>query len=45
MGHKKIAIVMGDIEATSAHDRLSGILQAFKDYGVDPDPELTVNGE
>jgi DNA-binding LacI/PurR family transcriptional regulator len=45
MGHRRIAIVTGDMEATSAHDRLSGTLQAFKDYGVDPDPELIVNGE
>jgi LacI family transcriptional regulator len=45
MRHKKIAIVTGDMEATSAHDRLTGTLQAFKDHGVDPDQELIVNGE
>ena len=44
MGHKRIAIVTGDMEASSAHDRLSGTLTAFKDYGVEVDQSLIVNG-
>jgi LacI family transcriptional regulator len=45
LNHKKVAIVTGDMEATSAHERLLGTLEAFKDYGVDLDPALIVNGD
>ena len=45
LGHTKIAIITGDMQVSSAHERLNGSLEAFKSNGVEPPTrEYILNG-
>lgn len=43
-GHRRIAVITGDINSRSSRDRLRGFRQAMKQAGVAPDDHLTVQG-
>ena len=45
LGHRKIAIITGDMLVLSAHERLNGSLEGFNAYGEEPpNPDLILNG-
>ena len=44
LGHRKIAVITGDIESPSALQRLKGYKQALQNYGVAFDPGLIQEG-
>ncbi len=45
LGHTNIAIITGDMQAISSHDRLAGTFQAFKDYRINADHDIILEGE
>lgn len=42
LGHDRIGVIAGNSQTSTGAERSSGILQAFTDHGLDPDPELLV---
>ena len=45
LGHRRIAIITGDMQASSSHDRLAGSLQALADYGLNADHDSILDGD
>jgi LacI family repressor for deo operon, udp, cdd, tsx, nupC, and nupG len=43
-GHRRIAVITGDINSTSSRDRLRGFRQATRRAGLQPDERLIVQG-
>lgn len=44
LGHKKIAIIVGDMTHRSAQLRLEAYRQSLRDHGIDPNPDYEVRG-
>jgi LacI family transcriptional regulator len=44
-GHQNIAHIVGIQDHQDAVDRMEGYLQALRDSGIEPDPELLVQGD
>jgi LacI family transcriptional regulator len=44
LGHRRIAMVNGDPEVPTARDRRRGYLETLRDHGIEPRPELIVDG-
>lgn len=44
LGHERIAIVKGPAVNGEAQERLEGYQQALRDAGIEPDPQLEVDG-
>jgi LacI family transcriptional regulator len=42
LGHRRIAHIGGPREFSSGHDRHEGFLEAMRDNGLEPDPDLVV---
>jgi LacI family transcriptional regulator len=42
LGHRRIAHIAGPLEFSSGFDRREGFLEAMRDTGLEPDPELVV---
>jgi LacI family transcriptional regulator len=45
LGHQNIAHIIGVREQQDAVDRLEGYMQALRDSGIEPDPDLLVQGD
>jgi LacI family transcriptional regulator len=45
LGHRRIAHIAGPLDYSTGFDRHEGFLEAMRDAGLDPDPELTVVSE
>ena len=45
LGHRKIAILSGDVRTSTAKDRVSGYRMALEGMGISYDPELVFFGE
>ena len=43
-GHRRIALITGRPELTSARTRTTGFFQAFREFGLEPASGITVNG-
>ncbi len=44
LGHRRIALVNGDLEVPTARDRRRGYLDTLRDHGIESRPELIVDG-
>ena len=44
-GHKKIAHITGDLNTTTARDRLAGYKKALHDFDIEIDEELIIEGD
>ena len=44
LGHRRIALVNGDPEVPTARDRRRGYLEALREHGIVPQPELIIDG-
>ena len=44
LGHRRIALVNGDPEVPTARDRRRGYLDTLRDHGIEPRPELIIDG-
>ena len=44
MGHRKIAMVTGPSESSTANERKKGYLRALEDYAISVDPNLIISG-
>jgi LacI family repressor for deo operon, udp, cdd, tsx, nupC, and nupG len=44
LGHRRIAVITGDIASTSSRDRLRGFRRALQQAGVKPDERCVVEG-
>lgn len=42
LGHRRIAHIGGPLEFSSGHDRHDGFLEAMREGGVEPDPDLVI---
>ena len=45
LGHRRVAVITGDLDTTAGRDRLSGSQTAVTRLGLDPDPDLVVAGD
>jgi LacI family transcriptional regulator len=45
LGHRRIAHIAGPLDYSTGFDRHEGFLEAMRDAGLDPDPELIVVSE
>jgi LacI family transcriptional regulator len=45
LGHRRIAHIAGPLDYSTGFDRHEGFLEAMKDAGLDPDPQLIVVSE
>lgn len=45
LGHRKIAIITGKLDAQIARERLQGYEQALEEAGIPPDPSLVLEGD
>jgi LacI family transcriptional regulator len=45
LGHRRIAHIAGPLDYSTGFDRHEGFLEAMRDAGLDPDPELVVVSE
>jgi len=44
LGHRRIGLITGKRDTLTGRERLRGYLEAFKDYGLEPDEELIKDG-
>jgi LacI family transcriptional regulator len=44
LGHRRIALVNGDPQVPTARDRRRGFLEALREHGIAPQPELMLDG-
>jgi len=44
LGHRRIALVSGDPEVPTARDRRRGYIGALREHGIEPRPELIIDG-
>lgn len=45
LGHRRIAHITGPLGRSTAEDRRAGYIDALKDAGIKPDPDLEVSGD
>ncbi len=45
LGHRRIAHIQGPAEYLASHDRYQGYVQALGEAGMEPDPELVLEGD
>jgi len=45
LGYKNIVIITGDMQVSSAHERLAGTLKAFHESGIEPKKESIFEGD
>jgi LacI family transcriptional regulator len=45
LGHRRIAHLAGPQELSTGHLRMSGFMDAMRDAGIEPDPELVLIGD
>jgi len=44
LGHRRIALVNGDPKVPTARDRRRGYMETLRDHGIEPQPELIIDG-
>lgn len=44
LGHRRIGLITGKRDTLTGRERLRGYLEAFRDYGLEPDDELIKDG-